>query len=281
MSDEENFILEFLRTKGPAQVNIANAKNSGDPQRGQTVYDAECVRCHGTSAQRGEAPMLSNTEFLQAASDGFIKYTIVHGRQDTKMAAFAEKLSDQQIDDVVALIRSWSPSPPPRPVAEPVEIPSDLPIVLNPKGAAPQFTLRDDKFVPAEQVAQALKEKKKIIILDARTAAEWARVRIPGSIPMPYHDRSRLDMVPNDDTWVVAYCACPHHASGEVVDELRRRGRKNAVILDEGILFWQQHGYPIAGEAASASASGSASTKPPPAKSAVERNQIPFGPPPR
>jgi cytochrome c oxidase cbb3-type subunit 3/ubiquinol-cytochrome c reductase cytochrome c subunit len=287
MSDEEILdILTFLRQNGPAQISLPMTPVKGDAGRGQTVYDAECTRCHGTPAERGEAPHLSNIELLQAASDSFLRYTIVHGRKGTKMEPFEGKLSDEQIDDVVSLLRSWVPAPPPRPTAEPVNIPEDLPVVLNPKGSAPVFTLRDEKFVPAEQVNQALKDKKKIVILDARSPAEWARLRIPGALPTPHYEKARLDVIPNDDTWVVAYCACPHHASGEVVDELRRRGHANAVILDEGILVWQQKGYPIAREAATAgSASASASARAPGAASAVkpkpvERNTIPFGPPP-
>ncbi|HEY3499220.1 MAG TPA: rhodanese-like domain-containing protein, partial [Polyangiaceae bacterium] len=67
-------------------------------------------------------------------------------------------------------------------------------------------------------------------------------------ISLPYHDANRLERIPNDGTWVVAYCACPHHASGEVVDALRARKYPNTAVLDEGILFWKDKGYPLAGE---------------------------------
>jgi len=43
----------------------------------------------------------------------------------------------------------------------------------------------------------------------------------------------------------VSYCACPHHLSGIVTDELRKRGYTHAVVLDEGILEWQRRNYPI------------------------------------
>ena len=46
-------------------------------------------------------------------------------------------------------------------------------------------------------------------------------MRIPGALSAPHYQAESLNRVPNDGTWVVAYCACPHHASGEVVDELR------------------------------------------------------------
>jgi cytochrome c oxidase cbb3-type subunit III len=103
--------------------------------------------------------------------------------------------------------------------------------------------------VSAEQVKKALDAKQRIVIIDARAASDWIQFHIPGAISGPYHDRAMLDRVPNDGTWVVAYCACPHHASGEVVDALRERKYTNTAVLDEGILFWRDRGYPLQGEA--------------------------------
>ena len=56
--------------------------------------------------------------------------------------------------------------------------------------------------------------------------------------------QNALDEIPID-AWVVAYCACPHHLSGVVVDSLRSRGYPHAYVLDEGILEWERRGYPI------------------------------------
>ena len=44
---------------------------------------------------------------------------------------------------------------------------------------------------------------------------------------------------------MIAYCACPHHLSGDVVDALRLRGLKTSAILDEGVLEWHRRGYPM------------------------------------
>jgi cytochrome c oxidase cbb3-type subunit 3/ubiquinol-cytochrome c reductase cytochrome c subunit len=54
----------------------------------------------------------------------------------------------------------------------------------------------------------------------------------------------RLDEIPKD-AWVIAYCACPHHLSGIVADELQKRGYPHALVLDEGILEWHRRGYPV------------------------------------
>jgi rhodanese-related sulfurtransferase len=55
-----------------------------------------------------------------------------------------------------------------------------------------------------------------------------------------------LQYIPNDDnTWIVTYCACPHAASGQVVDKLNQKGYNKTAIIDEGILIWAQLGYPV------------------------------------
>ena len=54
--------------------------------------------------------------------------------------------------------------------------------------------------------------------------------------------------LPRDGTFIVAYCGCPHAASGRVVDALRERGFENTAVLDEGVLVWRDLGYPVEGE---------------------------------
>jgi len=85
---------------------------------------------------------------------------------------------------------------------------------------------------------------------DARAPSDWIQFHIPGAISIPYYETAQFDRIPNDGTWVVAYCGCPHHASGEVVDALRRRNYPNTAVLDEGILLWRRNGYALTGEAA-------------------------------
>jgi cytochrome c oxidase cbb3-type subunit 3/ubiquinol-cytochrome c reductase cytochrome c subunit len=83
-----------------------------------------------------------------------------------------------------------------------------------------------------------------MVIIDARPESEWMTVHITGAVSIPHYALARLDEIPKDAT-VIAYCACPHHLSGIVVDELRKRGYKHAYVLDEGILEWQRRGYTI------------------------------------
>lgn len=257
-------LVRFLRSKGLNSHALPPASPNGDVKHGAEVFEKNCQSCHGTATTRGTAVRLQNPELLAAASPAFLRFAVVNGRPPTPMPPFQGKLSDQEIDDVVAWLWSFKPAAPTPPV-ENLTIPDNLPIVINPKGARPKFTLREDRFVSVEQVKRALDAKQRIVIIDARAPSDWIQFHIPGAISVPYHDRSLLDKVPKDGTWVVAYCACPHHASGEVVDALRERKYPNTAVMDEGILFWKDHNFPLVGEAIAHAAPSAAppTAKPP------------------
>jgi cytochrome c oxidase cbb3-type subunit III len=252
-------LVGWLRSHGPAPVALP-ARVVGDKSRGAPLYAAHCERCHGDAKTRGNAVHLANPRLLEVASDSFLGWAITHGRPGTPMEAWKDKLNEAQIDDVVAYVRAFNATP----VAQTLPPPTGKePIVIHPQGQPPSFKPRstpcppsaadaakpactpDERFVSVEQVKEALEQKRRIVIIDARPPSDWMRVHIPGAVSIPYHDLERLDEVPNDGTWVIAYCACPHHLSGDVVNALRKRGVRHAAILDEGILEWHRRGYPV------------------------------------
>jgi rhodanese-related sulfurtransferase/cytochrome c553 len=254
-------LLRYLRSQGPAATPLS-ATGPGDVAAGAAVYAKRCVACHGDARTRGEGVSLGNAGFLADASDPFVRHAIVHGRPGTKMEAFAGVLSDGEIDAVVSFIRTLGNALPSiQYLPEPT---GTEPLVLNPSGKTPRFDLRadpcptlpggspaaagckpDPRFASVAQVGEALAAVQRIIIIDARPVSDWRRVHITGAVSIPYFDMKRLDEVPRDGTWVVAYCACPHHLSGIVVDELRKRGFAHSAVLDEGINEWQRRGLPI------------------------------------
>ncbi len=249
---EISALVQWVRAQRPVTriVPLPNT-GGGDRVNGEAVYTAQCAKCHGTPAQRVDAVHLANPVFLQLASDPFIRHAIVHGRPGTRMEAFGNVLSEAQINDVVAYIRSLShphsDKPPMAPTAAPVKVPEWRSLPLNPNGKTPKFTVRADRFVPIVEVNRALAEKQRIIIVDARAPSDFMALHIEGAVSLPYYDLGLIDKLKNDGTWIIAYCGCPHHASGVVVDELRKRGFKNSAVLDEGLFAWQRAGYPIVG----------------------------------
>jgi mono/diheme cytochrome c family protein/rhodanese-related sulfurtransferase len=240
-------LVAFLRAGSPPPVALPPGPVAGDAEQGKTLYQSTCARCHGTEKQRSTAVHLLNPVFLQTAGDQFLRYAIAEGRWPTTMVPWKSTLVPKQIDDLVAYLRSKAPpmapaGVPPQPPPPP---PRTGPIVLNPRGRAPQFTLKDGLYVSIDQVKAALDAKRRLIITDARPPSDWMNLHIAGAISTPYYDLHTLDDLPKDGTWIIAYCACPHHVSGIVVDELRKRGYPHTAVLDEGVYAWQQKQYPV------------------------------------
>jgi cytochrome c oxidase cbb3-type subunit 3 len=142
---------------------------------------------------------------------------------------------------VVAYVRSLASGPAEAMLPAPT---GKEPVVINPAGRDPVWKPRDNRFISVDEVKQALAEKRRMVIIDARPPSEWRRVHIAGAVSIPYHDLARLDAVPKN-VYSIAYCACPHHLSGIVADELTKRGHTRALVLDEGINVWHQRGYPV------------------------------------
>ncbi len=239
-------LIAFLRSLGkhkPSDLVV-----EGDPNRGAVGFAYRCAVCHGARGQGTErATSLSQPGFLATAGDGFLRTTIEHGRRGTPMPGFST-LPKQELDDLVAFVRTLGAVLPP--TAPPIvyEPPPGLDrLILNPTGGKPTFTLREGRYVPSAQVAKALEDKRRIVLLDARPTSDWSRGHIVGALPFPFYDIEKMAReLPRDGTWIVAYCACPHAASGHVVDELRKRKFANTAVLDEGITFWTTKGYPVA-----------------------------------
>lgn len=236
-------LVAFLRSRGPAyHAPKETVSRQASADRGAQLYEQQCRSCHGNVAVRGEAVHLSDAGFMKSASDGFLKHAVVNGRPDSKMLAFSQTLKDAQIDDVVAYLRTMAKQPVPN-----AQLPAPTghePVILNPQGKNPTFTVKEDRYVSAAQVHDALAAHRRMIIIDARPPSEWSQVHITGAISIPYYQTQRLDQLPKDVT-VLAYCACPHHLSGTVVDTLRNHGHAAAFVLDEGINEWHRRGYPI------------------------------------
>ena len=245
---EIDLLLQWLHELSGVKkpIEMSTKPVTGNAARGKVLYANHCASCHGAKGEGVRAPALGNPMLLATASDAFLHHTISEGRDSTPMPAFKDSLTKAEINAVTAYIRSrasgWNA---PENIAVSKPLPKNY--VLNPHNKAPKFALREKLYVSAEQLLKALKDSSRIIMLDARSEAAWHQTHIPGAISVPYYkepDKFIKD-IPNDSTWIVVYCACPHAASTQVVNTLRRFGYKNTAILDEGILVWTQRGYPV------------------------------------
>jgi menaquinol-cytochrome c reductase cytochrome b/c subunit len=114
----------------------------GSPlQVGQGLFAQNCASCHGEFGQGGPNPSgaggtippISTASFLQTRDDTTIRAIIAQGQSDLGMPPFGSAsgglLSDDEIDAIVAFVRSWEANPlviEPAPAPAPTPIPSGL-----------------------------------------------------------------------------------------------------------------------------------------------------------
>lgn len=229
----------------PYEMDIAPVE--GDIDLGREVYQQHCATCHGVEGEGGTGTALGNITMLATSPDSFLKAAIAKGRDGTEMVAFDGTLSEAEIDNVVAFLRSraqgWDAD------ALTFDTPPALDnIVINPDGPDPEFELSDGRYVSATDLNAELEAGAKVILIDTRVPYFWAMAHIRGSLPVPYYS-SREEIfaaLPNDDTWIVAYCECPRAAADTAVDALRELGYANTAVLYEGYAGWAAQGFPIA-----------------------------------
>jgi mono/diheme cytochrome c family protein len=102
-------------------TSISAAAGEGDPERGARIFAANCARCHGRGG-KGDGPDLVKLQSAvspddwtdkgsnQGLTDSFIVAMITKGGKANGksriMPAFADKLNTQQVQDLLAFIRS-------------------------------------------------------------------------------------------------------------------------------------------------------------------------------
>jgi mono/diheme cytochrome c family protein/rhodanese-related sulfurtransferase len=230
---------------GAERVKLSEEPVAGDIHRGEEVYRAHCVECHGEQGEGITAPALGNQSALAHNKDEFIRYAIENGRDGTPMVAFAEILSEQDIDNVTAFIRSratgWTDG---QLALRPLPTPDEY--VINPEGEDPAFTLTDGKYVSSADLFAAMQAGKRMVLIDTRVPSVWQRAHIEGSIPFPYYSNleEQVGNLPKD-VQIVAYCSCPRAAADYVTDQLAELGYGKTAVLYEGVFGWMNKGYPV------------------------------------
>ena len=141
--DQRNKIADYVLSwrEGPPQD--PPTVKAGDAEKGARLYQDRCADCHGYKGQGGDRdeprsghisgeeaivpPALNNSGFLAAADDAFIKASLMQWQKAGPAEALeGGSLTEQQMADLVAYIRSWETGV--DPLAKPViEVHSDLP----------------------------------------------------------------------------------------------------------------------------------------------------------
>ena len=89
----------------------------GNPAAG--MYTERCAACHGTLEAAGRAPSLFDDQWTRAKDDEGIAAVIAEGVPQTEMIPFKALLTDQQIWQLVAYLRTQAANAKPRPTYVP------------------------------------------------------------------------------------------------------------------------------------------------------------------
>jgi mono/diheme cytochrome c family protein len=108
-----------------ALVNyIVTSAEGTSIQRGQTLFEQNCAVCHGDDGEGGPNPAQPNqfispigtSNFLSTRDDTTLFQIISQGQPDQGMSPFGisngGSLDDDQINSIVAYLRSWQSNPP-------------------------------------------------------------------------------------------------------------------------------------------------------------------------
>ncbi|MBL92288.1 MAG: hypothetical protein CMH56_10835 [Myxococcales bacterium] len=247
VDDHIDTIVEYIRTLNPnvPAQEVHELEITGDAEAGAEVFATHCAACHGADGSGNTAMSLNNPFFLNQASDGFIQYSILHGRPGTVMPAYEGALFEHEIDNLVALIRSWDDDQEPEPL--PAFNPDLSDNLINEGGESADFSadLIEDRFVPAAAVNSATENGESLVILDARPHSDYLAGHISGAIALPFYlIETNIDLLPKDK-WIITYCGCPHAISGQALDKLKENGFDKVAVLNEGFYYWERFPYPV------------------------------------
>jgi mono/diheme cytochrome c family protein len=86
-------------------LDLDNSRIAGNAENGRAIFhrSESCSKCHGDNGTGGEkAPQLNGQDFLELATDSYIRATILSNRMKIPNRPTAD-----EINDVVAYMRSW------------------------------------------------------------------------------------------------------------------------------------------------------------------------------
>ena len=93
----------------------------GDPEKARPIFNQMCAGCHGTQGNGQEGtksgfvprvPTLADKAYMASVPDDYLTMIIKKGGaymgKIAAMPAWETKLSDEEINDIVALIRTFT-----------------------------------------------------------------------------------------------------------------------------------------------------------------------------
>jgi len=106
-----NDLVAYIRRWETVPSAATPPLSGGNPVEGAAIFQAICIACHGQDgAGTDRAPTLNDPENIANHDDTFYRSVITEGRLEQGMPRWGQVLSPAEINNLVALIRSWESS---------------------------------------------------------------------------------------------------------------------------------------------------------------------------
>jgi len=79
----------------------------GEAVNGETIYVDACKSCHGGEGQGGVGRKLKPNAFVQDNTNADLFQFLLVGRDGTAMRGWDGRLTESQLADVIAFLRTW------------------------------------------------------------------------------------------------------------------------------------------------------------------------------
>ena len=100
-------ILTLIQEKNRAGAEAGLIAMLPPEEIGKELYAAYCAPCHGVDGSGGIGKNLNANSFIQANTDDDLVDFLLAGREGTAMDGFQGLLTDEQLSNLVALLRDW------------------------------------------------------------------------------------------------------------------------------------------------------------------------------
>jgi mono/diheme cytochrome c family protein len=140
LTDEQiRELVGFIRNWEATAQDVVKPSPTPDASQGQVIFDSTCYACHGKNGEGTDrAPALNSKDLLTRFDDNWLRQTISDGRPAKGMPTWGKVLSPEQINNVVAYLRSWQATAPliQTPTAAPSSLSSPTPTNAGPGATA-------------------------------------------------------------------------------------------------------------------------------------------------
>jgi mono/diheme cytochrome c family protein len=113
-------IFPVYRWYEPSSRESARAAQEASlADQGRSLFQVNCVACHGATGEGGIGPALDSKQFLTSVTNDQIESLIATGVPGSQMSAYGQDfngpLTGEQITALATYLRSWEPTAPDNP----------------------------------------------------------------------------------------------------------------------------------------------------------------------